>query len=459
MVRGITSYSSYLPVHRLSRDEIGSFLGQPVQPGSRTVAGFDEDSSTMAVEALRALDAPSRQGPLWFATTRPAYLEKANSSLVHDASGLASESPGYDVVGSVRSGFAAIRAAYDSHGMAAVADVRIGRPESPEESTGCDGAAAIAFGDDDVLAEVLAIESATIEVLDRWRLPDSLTVEVWDDRFSPEVFLPMVNEVVGRVVGSAGVSAVDHLALSCGNSRLAATIAGALGAAVSSAMRTLGFAGAAQVGLSLADALDRAEPDQTILVLAVADGVDAMVLRTTSRLSEHRASRSLADQHGAGRPVSYAAVLTWRGLLERQPPRRPDPQAPASPPSYRDRGLKMRLSAGRCRECATVTLPAQRVCLSCGALDAAERIDLADSPGTIATLTADRLAYSLSPPVLMAVVDFDAGGRAVFEVADADAASVTIGTRVEPTFRRLATSEGIHNYFWKVRPLRSDRGE
>ena len=27
-------------------------------------------------------------------------------------------------------------------------------------------------------------------------------------------------------------------------------------------------------------------------------------------------------------------------------------------------------------------------------------------------------------------------------------------TRVEMTFRRLATSDGIHNYFWKARPLR-----
>jgi len=26
--------------------------------------------------------------------------------------------------------------------------------------------------------------------------------------------------------------------------------------------------------------------------------------------------------------------------------------------------------------------------------------------------------------------------------------------RVEPTFRRLFTADEIHNYFWKVRPLR-----
>jgi len=36
----------------------------------------------------------------------------------------------------------------------------------------------------------------------------------------------------------------------------------------------------------------------------------------------------------------------------------------------------------------------------------------------------------------------------------ADAAEVAIGGRVEMTFRRLFTAEGIHNYFWKARLVR-----
>jgi len=32
--------------------------------------------------------------------------------------------------------------------------------------------------------------------------------------------------------------------------------------------------------------------------------------------------------------------------------------------------------------------------------------------------------------------------------------SLKIGDRVELTFRRLFTAEGIHNYFWKARPVR-----
>jgi uncharacterized OB-fold protein len=80
----------------------------------------------------------------------------------------------------------------------------------------------------------------------------------------------------------------------------------------------------------------------------------------------------------------------------------------------------------------------------------------ADALGTIVTFTVDRLSYSLSPPVVFAVVDFDGGGRLPVELTDVEAGEVAIGGRVEMTFRRLATSDGIHNYFWKGRPVRGE---
>jgi uncharacterized OB-fold protein len=81
---------------------------------------------------------------------------------------------------------------------------------------------------------------------------------------------------------------------------------------------------------------------------------------------------------------------------------------------------------------------------------------LADVQGTIATFTVDRLAYSLSPPVVAAVIDFDGGGRLRCELTDVDPAAVKIGDRVEMTFRRLFTAaNGVHNYFWKARPIKA----
>ena len=74
------------------------------------------------------------------------------------------------------------------------------------------------------------------------------------------------------------------------------------------------------------------------------------------------------------------------------------------------------------------------------------------------TFTIDKLAYSPSPPVVFAVVDFDGGGRLPLELTDVDPDGVQIGMRVEMTFRRLNTADGIHNYFWKARPAGSEKG-
>ena len=79
---------------------------------------------------------------------------------------------------------------------------------------------------------------------------------------------------------------------------------------------------------------------------------------------------------------------------------------------------------------------------------------MADVPAVITTYTVDRLAYSLSPPVVAAVVDFEGGGRFQCELTDVDPAAVKIGDRVAMTFRRLFTANGVHNYFWKARPIR-----
>jgi uncharacterized OB-fold protein len=82
---------------------------------------------------------------------------------------------------------------------------------------------------------------------------------------------------------------------------------------------------------------------------------------------------------------------------------------------------------------------------------------MAEAEGTIVTFTIDRMTYSPSPPVVFAVVDFDGGGRFPIELTDVDADALKIGDRVEMTFRRLFSADGIHDYFWKARPIRSAR--
>ena len=182
--------------------------------------------------------------------------------------------------------------------------------------------------------------------------------------------------------------------------------------------------------------LDRAEPGQVILRVNLSDGADAVVMRTTDELVAYRDRRAstVAEQIAAGRDdLSYQTYLTWRGFLQREPPRRPDPERPAAPPSLRTEPWKYGFVGSKCTSCGTRHLPPARVCVRCGAVDQMEPERLADVPATIATYTIDRLAFSLSPPVVVGVIDFDGGGRFQCELTDVDPATVKIGDRVEMT--------------------------
>src|SRR5690554_2494908 len=113
-MRGIVSYSGYVPYHRLQRSAISELFGGPPGTGTRAVASYDEDTTTLAFEAarlaLRPLDAPHVDA-LWFATSAPAYLDKTNANAIHAALRLDRDVATLDVNGAVRSGIGALRSA------------------------------------------------------------------------------------------------------------------------------------------------------------------------------------------------------------------------------------------------------------------------------------------------------------------------------------------------------------
>jgi uncharacterized OB-fold protein len=199
--------------------------------------------------------------------------------------------------------------------------------------------------------------------------------------------------------------------------------------------------------------------NQTIAVVLLADGCDVWLLRTTDQLAARRQAVSVRDRVAATRDdLAYPQFLTWRGFLQREPPRRPEPDRPAAPPSARTDKWKYAFTGTRDSN-GFVYLPPSRVSMTSGEIDQMEQVRMADVPATIATFTVDRLAFSLSPPVVAAIIDFDGGGRFQCELTDVDPATVKIGDRVEMTFRRLYTSGGVHNYFWKARPLTAEPDE
>src|SRR3954465_2146515 len=85
-MRGVLSWGSHVPHRRLDRTTISAIAGGGGGKGTRAVASYDEDTTTMGVAAARAAlrGVDVRPGALWFSTTTPTYLDKTNATAVHD---------------------------------------------------------------------------------------------------------------------------------------------------------------------------------------------------------------------------------------------------------------------------------------------------------------------------------------------------------------------------------------
>lgn len=459
---GIVRYGSYVPYYRLTRAAVG------VGKGERAVASYDEDAVSLAVEAARdAVRGGVTVDHILFATTSPPYAEKLNTATIQAALDLPESVLSAELGGSTRMGVAALMLGLDASAagrrcLVCAGDLVIGAPGSSRESQGGDAGVAFVTGDDgDAIARVVGRASSTLEILDVWRLPEERFAKQWEERFTADTMGPAILDTVRRALQQAGVAAesLTSVILDGTNPRSMAGLPKALGLQPAQLADTLaasvGRSGVAHAGLLLARALDSAKPGDRILLVCEADGADALVLEVTEKV------RSLPPVRKVDRWISsksnelaYNTYLKWRGILPFEPPRRPDPERPAAPPMRRHERWKLAFVGSRCQKCQAGHLPPQRVCVHCGAVDQMKQERFADTSCRIATYTIDYLAYSLQPPAVVGVVDFEGGGRFNCDLTDVDPQQVAIGNHLEMTFRRLFTAQGVHNYFWKARPGR-----
>jgi hydroxymethylglutaryl-CoA synthase len=468
---GIVSYGSYVPYRRLKRAAIAQVLGTPGGKGERAIASFDEDSVSMAVEAardaLKATPAPTDIQAVIFATTTAPYAEKLSAALIGAAAMLPLEIRASDLTGSVRAGLSALLQGADAingglkRALVAMGDCRLAAPEGKAEQTTGDGAAAFVLGADNVIAEIVASASLTREFLDSWRAQGERFSHSWEERFTlTQAHSPLLGTVIKNVLEKAKVAPNDlsKVILDTPNPKAAEEIARALkiepAKFADSFAVTIGQTGAAHASLMLAASLPTAKPGELILVATVADGADAILLKVTPANAGFKPVHSVGRMIESKGDVSYANYLKWREILPTEPPRRPDPDRPAGPPMMRSEKWKFGFIGSKCSNCGTAQLPPQIVCVKCHKRGFMEPYPFADRTAKIATYAIDRLAYSLNPPTVNVVIDFEGGGRFLCEMTDCEPDKVAIGDEVEMTFRRLFTADGVNNYFWKARPRR-----
>ena len=147
---------------RIGREEIARASGGPSMGGERSVASWDEDSLTMAVEAcldcLSGFD-PKEIDGLLFASVSSPFKEKQVASMIAAALDLRNDIFTSDITTSTRAGTQAIKAACDAvnsgsarKALVTIADCRLAMPSSEFEQMFGDAAVAFLIGDDGVIA-------------------------------------------------------------------------------------------------------------------------------------------------------------------------------------------------------------------------------------------------------------------------------------------------------------------
>ncbi|MEW6130625.1 MAG: 3-oxoacyl-[acyl-carrier-protein] synthase III C-terminal domain-containing protein [Acidobacteriota bacterium] len=470
---GITSFGAYIPYYRLSQQTIAAAWGGRATDAERAVANVDEDSITMAVEAVRDLLA-WRNGRdvdgLIFASTTSPYSEKQISAMIATVADLRHDVRTADYANSLRAATTATLTAIDSikAGSASsliitAADTRLAAPKSAGERTFGDGAAAIEIGNQNVIAELIAAHSTVDEITDTWRRPTSDFVSGWEERFAitqgyQKVVTSTVKELFERnAIPPGEIAKAIFYAPDAGT---LAGVAKALGFKAEQIpdhlFNTVGNTGTAMPLLVLSSALETAEAGEKLLVVGYGSGCDALIFEVTDEIKKAQAVNRLGVKghlNSKARLDSYERYIKFRELIETEAARRQAPMASATQ-VWRERDDIYRFYGYRCLQCQKVQYPRQRLCISCQTKDHFETLRLADKRAKLFTYTIDYLNADADPPSVMTVVDFEGGGRAFLMMTDRNPAEVKIAQEVEMTFRKLYDAEGFSQYYWKCRPVR-----
>jgi len=465
---GITAYGAYVPYNRLDRKHIKAAFGGSVPKGEKAVANYDEDSITMGVAS--ALDCslgvdPKTIDAVYFATTTSPYREKLCATTLAGVLDSRKDVRTADICDSLKAGSTALLAGLDAaqaglNVMVAISDSRLSAAAGPYEVGFGDGAAAFMLGSENVVAEFLSSYSISMDFHDQWRSEDDKFVHSWEERFC-------ISEGYNKFVVEAGRGAMKKACLQPQDfakivvygltPKYQLAVAKKLGfeptQIQTSLFETVGNTGAAQAPMMLVAALEEAKPGDKLLLITYGEGSDALVFRVTEGITSLVPRRGIKS-HIANKKVemNYEKYLRWRGLIVTEPAKRPPQKRSALPDLYRNYKKNWAFYGVRCTSCGTPQFPSSRICVECQAVDQMEDYRFYGKAARLATFTVDYLADSLDPPTIVAVVDFEGGGRMFCYLVDCDPNVVEVGMEVDMSFRKLFEVDGIHTYFWKAVP-------
>ena len=483
---GICSYGGYVPRYRLNRGIIFGAMGWMNAAnianarGEKAVANHDEDSITMAVaagiDALQGTD-PSQVGGVYFASTSLPYKERLNAGIVSCALGMEDQVRAADFTGGLKAGTTALLAALEGVESKRVnsllvtsADCRLGKPASPQEMIFGDAAAAVLVGNDNVIAELKDSYSVTYDFGDHFRGAQSKFDNQWEDRWIRDLGIDQfIPEVVNGLLQKTGLKMADFAKViypvhyPAARKKLNKVLGIAPEAEQTNLQAEVGESGVAHSLVMLVHALEDAKPGDKILVVSYGSGCDALCFEVTEEIKKVQDGRGISSALAKRADLdNYTKYLVWRNILPADFGKRGDEDSwTRYSAMWRVRKLLYGLYGGKCTQCGTAQIPAQDICVNpeCEAVGTQEPYRFSDKLGHIASFTGDNLAASLDPPAIYGQVEFEGGGKYMFDFTDCMLDELSPGMPVTVSFRRKYYDEkrDISGYFWKAVPVKEGK--
>ena len=477
---GIVSYGAYIPWLRLKRETIHAAMGwlnNARLKGEKAVASEDEDSITMAVAAgidcLGQIDRKSVDG-IYFATTTAPYRDRQDAAIISAALDLREDIRAADFTDTTKAGTTALLSAIDTVKSGATAnillcaaDLRPAKAGGTEEHIYGDAAASVLIGNDKPVATLECAYSLSRDFMGHWRAEYDRFEHASEDRFNRDMgYIASVRESVKGLLAKAKVEMKDitKVVYPGPYAREHGKISKAIGAAPeqlqNTLLETVGDAGAAHPLLMLVGALEEANPGDLILVASFGTGSDALLFKVTDEIKNQQGkSRFKSNLENKKYLENYQKYASFRNMLPVEVGTRGEEIVFSQVTRiYRERKIILGLVGSKCKNCGTPQFPAQRVCVKpgCGAIDQMEDYRFSDKKAKVFSYTADSLQFSMNPPAIYGVLNFEGGGRYWFDIADCDLDSIAVGMEVEMSFRRRYhdVPRGINGYHWRAVPVR-----
>ncbi len=471
---GILAVGGFVPRSRLPRRvayEANRWFAPALKPkgdSRRSFCTWDEDALTMAVEAGRSCLAsqdPADVLAVELASTSLPFADRSNAGVVREALDLSATADVEDKSGSLRAASTALLRALALPGKTDTlligSDCVDAKPASAQEMSFGHGAGAVLVGEGEPIATLAGAASLHQDFVDHYRASGERFEYALEPRWARDAgYRKQVVATVEEALGKAGLKGDDVAALAIS---APAGLAGAVSKGLAKALGTpaaggrleaeIGFCGAAQPLLALIEALESAAAGDSIILVALGQGVDVLVFGVV----HPPATTSLADAIAvASNEDNYTRYLALRGLLPLETGIRSErDNRTALSAFWRKHEAVTAFKGGLCSACGTLQFPATRICVSCGAADTQEPTRLADMTGTVRSFTEDWLAYTPKPPLVFGNVGFEKGANVLMEFADVEPGQLEVGMPLAMRFRIKDLDDRRHfrRYFWKPVPL------